>query len=324
MKDFVIALSLVATVVAAQQFISAPRAVFKRVSSLDLGGIFAEKDGYQICVDAGDLILECGERWGGPDEIANLPPDEIFGCACCDSGRPVYSDYQSCSSYMASEMAGLTSEADVYGQLATMCSAMGSCSGRASSATATATGTRPTRTSASNIPSTITRENSETITAAVAVTECTQMLDMFSSCILETPRFTDLGYKSQAECYCCASSRGQTTGTLTWTDEIDQYASVCWNWAKSGATNTDWGYASTFATFCDNFSDVCNGVSVTVNAAGETETDSSSSSENTGAVTVTVTGGSQSTASDEPGAAAGLRAGCAGGLVAVVAGLFML
>lgn len=112
MMNTVVALSLFASAVTAQQVTSAPKALFKQASSLQLGGVFAEDDGYQVCIDAGNLILDCGEQWGGPDEIQNLPPDEILGCACCDSGRPVYSDYASCSSYMASEMSGFTSEAE--------------------------------------------------------------------------------------------------------------------------------------------------------------------------------------------------------------------
>lgn len=82
--------------------------------------------------------------------------------------------------------------------------------------------------------------------------------------------------------------------------------------------------ASSFATYCENFSDVCNGMSVTADSAEETETEtgSATTSEETDAVTVTLTNtDAQATETD---AAAGLRAGCAGGIVAVVAGLMML
>ncbi|KAL2204846.1 hypothetical protein CC79DRAFT_921360 [Sarocladium strictum] len=333
MKSAALTLSLLAGAVTAEQATSAPKGLLSLASSLNIGAVNAQDDGAQVCLDASTILLECGEQWGDIEDLDNasqLDEDEVLGCACCDGSRPIASDFDACSSYMVESMTLYSSEASAFGDLATICSSFGSCSGSAGGASASATGSGSSRPTSAVLtvdedPTTITSADSAaTATPGVAVTECNQMLDMFSSCILETPRFADLGFKSQAECYCCASTRGQTTGTLTWTDEIDQYASTCWDWAETDATDDTWNYASSFATFCDNFSGVCNGMSVTADSAGETEaeTGSATTSQETDAVTVTVTNNdAQATETD---AAAGLRAGCAGGVVALVAGLMML
>ena len=110
MKDqMLLALSLLASSASAQQITDAPKALFNqafKVAALD-----ANDDGYQECIDAGMVLLNCGDEWGGPDQIANIAPTELLGCACCDSGTSVWPGYSSCSSYMTAEMPGFSSEA---------------------------------------------------------------------------------------------------------------------------------------------------------------------------------------------------------------------
>ncbi|KAH8172109.1 hypothetical protein LIA77_08877 [Sarocladium implicatum] len=325
MKNTILTLSLLASSASAQQITAAPKALFNeafKVAALD-----SADDGYQACLDSGMVLLNCGDEWGGPDEIANKSPDELLGCACCESGTSVWPGYSSCSSYMTAEMAGFSSEAGVYGDLATMCSAMGTCSGRASATASRSLSASARDSSSDSVESSVTQTGaSGSVTAAPSPSECNSMLTMFESCMLATPNFVNLGFKSQAECYCCASTRGQTSGTLVWTDELDQYASTCWDWAGDDASDTQWAYASQFATYCDKYSDACD--EKTVGAAGntgteatttatsddESETNAATRSEDD-AVTVTVTGGSSdSTETDDDGAAAGLRAGAGTGL----------
>ncbi|KAL7800172.1 hypothetical protein V8C37DRAFT_8269 [Trichoderma ceciliae] len=156
---------------------------------------------------------------------------------------------------------------------------------------------------------------------------CTSMVGIFEECTKATPGFTDLAFGEQAYCYCCRTALG---GEVTWTNEIDTYASTCRDWAvtiSSGEPETAYDVAKTFATFCSHFSDACS-VSTTANTnnnpfppPGQTR-DSGDSTTSGGQVTVTVTQGPASTTSGN--AAPTVRMGFAAGALAVVGFAIMI
>ncbi|KAM0253362.1 hypothetical protein ACHAQJ_007313 [Trichoderma viride] len=167
---------------------------------------------------------------------------------------------------------------------------------------------------------------------------CTSMVELFEECTKATPGFTDLVYEEQAYCYCCRTALG---GQVTWTDEIDTYASTCRDWAvtiTTGEPVTAYDVAKTFASFCEHFSDACS-ITTTAPASGPfTNTNNSpfpppdatgNSGDSTtgggggggGQVTVTVTQPPATTTSGN--VAPTVRVGFAAGAIAV-AGLVLM
>jgi hypothetical protein len=264
-----------------------------------------------------DVLNDCADSWGGIDKIDSVAPDKILACACCDGKSALSNDYGTCASYVSEEEPSLTSEASAYGLFATLCSQSATCTGSASGSTvrsATASATSASEESSSISGASATNSGSTpTPTPGPSGSSnddpaCGSMYGMFESCIKETEGFADLPYRSQAPCYCCGGSR------QTWTDELDDYASTCWDWASASATNTKWDYARTFATFCENFSDIC-----------EDRTSTDASSQPTGGVTVTVTqAGGSDQPTDSPDAAVDLRISSAAGFAGLIAAIMML
>ncbi|PTB64671.1 hypothetical protein BBK36DRAFT_1170355 [Trichoderma citrinoviride] len=185
---------------------------------------------------------------------------------------------------------------------------------RASSATG-ASGSAASRTASG------TTNTSPVITLASA---CIQMVGIFQECTSATPSFTDLPFGEQAYCYCC---RTALDGHVTWTDEIETYASTCLDWAATagkGEPETASNVAKTMATFCDHFSDVCTISSTTTAPSSSTATDDSSfpppdatgdSTASGGPATVTVTRAATTTTSGN--AAPTARVGLAAGVLAI-------
>lgn len=113
MQNTIVALSLLAGSVSAQQVTASPKSLFKAASSFNIKAVNnAAEDDISYCLDAEAVLLECADSWGGPDEILNQDPEDVINCACCDGATPIYSDYASCASYMEEEMPAFTEEAD--------------------------------------------------------------------------------------------------------------------------------------------------------------------------------------------------------------------
>ncbi|EHK19019.1 uncharacterized protein TRIVIDRAFT_231628 [Trichoderma virens Gv29-8] len=148
---------------------------------------------------------------------------------------------------------------------------------------------------------------------------CVQMVDIFQECTRATPGFTDMPFGQQAYCYCC---RTALDGQITWTDEIETYASTCRNWgatAGPGEPVTAYDVAKTFATFCHHFSDVCSASTTPPTDTATNQGNGGATTTEGGQVTVTVTQGPATTSN----AAATARVGLAAGVVAV-AGFAMM
>ncbi|KAL6866735.1 hypothetical protein J3F83DRAFT_122312 [Trichoderma novae-zelandiae] len=189
----------------------------------------------------------------------------------------------------------------------------------------------PTRTSAAGASGRASRTASGTATSPVITlaTACELMVGVFQECTNATPGFTDLPLGEQAYCYCC---RTALDGHVTWTDEIETYASTCRDWAATmgkGEPETAYGantimctlVAKTFATFCDHFSDVCTLSTTAPPSSTGTDDAPFSPPDATGdsttpgdQVTVTVTQAATTTSGN---AAPTARVGLAAGVLAV-------
>ncbi|KAJ4265944.1 hypothetical protein NW762_003917 [Fusarium torreyae] len=177
---------------------------------------------------------------------------------------------------------------------------------------------------------------------------CVDMIGVFQSCTSKIDGFTGLPFKEQASCYCCRTSRG----SVAWTDEIDNYATTCADWAITGepktaylgilfnfqlsdqTANSNPPVAKTFETFCEQYTDVC-GTSETASESSFTTDDAgsetdASSSQNT--ITVTGKDGTDNTGSVIPsthhhglstGAIAGIAAGAGVIALLILAGIFL-
>ena len=114
-------------------------------------------------------------------------------------------------------------------------------------------------------------------------------------------------------------------GVKKWTDELDDYASECADWAITGEPSTIYPAASKFASFCDNFYDACRAPAATTltatEAATETETateEETETAEPQGSETEPT--GTEETGAPEPtDAGVQLRVGSAGFLVVALA-----
>lgn len=79
---------------------------------------------------------------------------------------------------------------------------------------------------------------------------------------------------------CPVSCGGRSS---TWTDEFDQYASTCANWAVTAEPDTIYVVASRYATFCENFDDACEPATTTTEDSDSEPTGSPSETTGTDA-----------------------------------------
>ncbi|KAL7925748.1 hypothetical protein ACQKWADRAFT_282877 [Trichoderma austrokoningii] len=318
--------------------------------------------GYQICTEVAEFVSGCVDKIGGPAALSTANPIAVAECACCVGTTDVAPAYSSCANYLISEAPQLSSQISAYGYFYSACGSspqicLGNSGGKSggnsegggsvtvqSVPSSIASSSRfqsavPTSApSPASSPSKIPQQTSATgggstastttDSAASAVTTfasaCIRMEEIFEECTKNTPGFTALVYSEQAHCYCCRTALG---GEVTWTDEIDTYASTCRDWAvtiTTGEPLTAYDVAKTFATFCKHFSDACavttNGPSSSTNDNPFPPPDStggsgdSSAGGDGGQVTVTV---AQPPASTSHNAAPTVRAGLAAGAFAV-------
>ncbi|GFP57465.1 hypothetical protein TASIC1_0008030600 [Trichoderma asperellum] len=322
--------------------------------------------GYQICTDVAQFVSACVVKAGGTAALSTANPVSLAECACCVGTTDVAPAYSSCANYLVSEAPQLTSQISAYGYFYSACGAspqlcLGNSGGNSGGGGSVTEQSEPSATpkssqpqspppaastsipSPASSPSKIPQQTSATGggstspattgSAASAVTTlapaCTSMVDIFEQCTKNTPGFTNLVFSEQAYCYCCRTELG---GEVTWTDEIDTYASTCRDWAVSITTGdplTAYDVAKTFATFCQHFSDACavttNGPSSNTNNNPFPPPDSTGSSGNGGdggQVTVTVTRPPPTTTSHN--AAPTARAGLAAGALAIAGFAIMI
>ncbi|KAK1242780.1 hypothetical protein MKX08_005592 [Trichoderma sp. CBMAI-0020] len=335
-----------------------------------VNAVNSDDPGYQICTAVADFVSGCVDQAGGATALSTADPLSLVKCACCVGTTDVAPAYSSCANYLVSEAPQLSSQISACGNSPQIC--LGNSGGGGSvtkesepSSTAQSSRSRSPPSAAStsipspaSSPSKIPQQTSATQggstasttagSAASAVTTyasaCISMVDIFEQCTKNTPGFTNLVYSEQAYCYCCRSALG---GEVTWTDEIDTYASTCRDWAATISTGdaltaydvegvtqcaNNNKVAKTFATFCDHFSDACDvttkGPSSTANDDPFPPPDSTGSSGdssaggNGGQVTVTVTQPRPTTTSHN--AAPTARAGLAAGALAIAGFAIML
>ncbi|KAH8686973.1 hypothetical protein BGZ61DRAFT_533622 [Ilyonectria robusta] len=280
---------------------------------------------YTVCSNAADLVDACVTAAGGADALATNAA-EFVGCACCIDSTAIYPVYSGCSVYLSEEAGPTLSDTySVYDQLYSICGMSADCTG---AITGAATGTEDASASSTvEILASTTDGSSDTTSAESSMitdsagesSACNDVLSMYSSCSREIDGFTELPFGEQATCYCCRSSGG----SLTWTDELDKYASTCADWAVTGEPDTVYSVAKTFATFCENFSDACDATATSTDSSESSTTGSSeaqATDNSNDAVTVTVPAPTQTSASSDNGnAAASVRVGCGAVLAAVAA-----
>ncbi|KPM46041.1 hypothetical protein AK830_g478 [Neonectria ditissima] len=305
---------------------------------LNIAAIDVDDPEYTTCSVVADYVAGCVTSLGGSDALATADPNEILGCACCVDNTAIYPLYSACSSYLSDE--GGPSYVDsysAYGDLYSICGMSAACSADSGAtsteetSTAEETSTEETSEETTSTEATSTEETSDSTITGTAeqtyATACEDMIGLFTSCTNKIDDFTDLPFREQASCYCCRTRNGQ----LTWTDQLDEFATTCRDWAKTGEPETAYSVAKTFATFCENFSDVCEDATLTSEPASATDSATAqatdSASEGLGdmgdAVTVTVqptaadTSAAATTTSDNAGAS--LRVACGAVLAAVAA-----
>ncbi|KAF7559835.1 hypothetical protein G7046_g4333 [Stylonectria norvegica] len=306
---------------------------------------------YTVCSAANELLSYCVSSIGGTDAVLTADPTAILNCACCAEETALSPLFSVCSTYLSDEAPSYSTQYSAYGDLYSLCGENANCGSASAGSSArsgsseTASGSSatgrngggggaggssgtprtssfPTATSSSDDQSTIT-SSPATQTYATA---CEDMIGIFTSCTNKVDGFTDLPFGEQASCYCCRTGRN---GRLSWTDALDDYASTCADWAVTGEPNTAYSVAETFATFCENFTEVCDVTATTSDGATSTSDDfgaqgSSASGSSDDRETVTVTPSSAAAASQTSNAAPGLRAGCGavvGAIGALVAAL---
>ncbi|RFU72590.1 hypothetical protein TARUN_9666 [Trichoderma arundinaceum] len=251
--------------------------------------------GFQICTAAADFLSSCVAKAGGSDALTTANPISLAACACCLGTTDVAPVYSTCADYLGSEAPQLGSQISVCAGSPEVCRGLGGGGGsvtvqgesstrsrselfsspppvrssstpspasspskipdETSSATARGSTAGPTKSSSSGRSGSASGSSSGAVMTLAPA--CTQMVDLFEECTRATPGFTDLIFGEQAYCYCC---RTALDGHVTWTDEIDSYASTCRDWAvtiTTGEPVTAYDVAKTFATFCEHFSDVC-------------------------------------------------------------------
>ncbi|KAM0562419.1 hypothetical protein ACHAPJ_002109 [Fusarium lateritium] len=306
---------------------------------------------YATCEQAVSIVQDCVSQVGGVDAAATADPTALVACACCDgrsNNAPIYS---ACSGYLSEEAPENTSQYQAYGTLYNACKLVPKCTGGSGSASGSNGGSSVTRGSGGGSgdndssasaggsrPTATTTEEDDTATITTSPAEqtyasaCVDMLSIFTSCSKKDREFTALPFKEQAECYCC---RGSGT-RLTWTDAMDNYASTCADWARTGEPDTAYNVAKTFATFCNHFTDVCSIAAARTSESEATATedsgsrqteassgddsnsDATTSENNQGPVTVTVQP-TTTESSDSGNDASSARVGFGAVLVAVAA-----
>jgi transcription elongation factor Elf1 len=287
---------------------------------------------YSLCTVANSYVNFCVQSIGGTDALATAAPTALAECVCCADGTAVSEVYSTCSSYLSAEEPSLSVEIDAYSTFYNACS-LTSCGGSrptrtasgqaSSSAIATATATvgdddDDATLTTSIKPSSASLSIPASITSAAAMPDsCASMVNLYSSCSNQIDGFSDMPYRQQASCYCCHTS----ARSLVWHDDLDNYAQTCRDWARTGEPDTIFPVASTFATFCDNFSDVCEGT--VTEPPSSSETDGSGAQGGGSGNTVTVTVGSEETEQPDSGAVV-IRAGCMAGLAAVMGAAVLL
>ncbi|EQK99271.1 hypothetical protein OCS_05020 [Ophiocordyceps sinensis CO18] len=212
--------------------------------------------------------------------------EDFAKCACCEGGSPVAESYSTCSSYLAKETPTLSIVISAFSTIYSACHASTAVCGAVS------------RT-----------ETADPVTTTKFIEPaCHSVNNMYRSCIAETFDFTNLPFGRQASCYCCRTGRGHTS----WTDELDNYARTCRDWASQAGSKSALAAARSFATFCSKFSDACSPTS-TLSSTEATATPSSDAT----------TGGSADQASQtaSPASSRGSPAGFALVAVAMVAAM---
>ncbi|CAG9944835.1 unnamed protein product [Clonostachys rosea f. rosea IK726] len=193
------------------------------------------------CDTVAPVITSCYSKFGGSNGMLTADPNAIIGCACCTAGSNLAPAYSGCSSELRPSS---SSAAGVYGSLYSICQLGATCGG--STATATRSGSSSSSRS-SGSASASASGSSRTITSAPSTRTsassspnasgnsqaCYDMLDMYSQCVSSTKGFSDLPFQSQAPCYCCSTGRN----TVTWHDDLDNYAATCAQWASSVETS---------------------------------------------------------------------------------------
>ncbi|KAG9251601.1 uncharacterized protein F5Z01DRAFT_271896 [Emericellopsis atlantica] len=263
------------------------------------------------CNTAADHVLDCADSLGGLTNVLNAPEEDLIACVCCSSGTLLADGYSSCYDYLTGAPGYEATDYEPYGVFYTVCNAQSSCG--ASSLTADTTEedasmvTRPGYdegpVTATAIIDVTTIASEDYLPTTTEPSECWDMISTFDSCEAETAGFATMPYAVQASCYCCGGS-GQ------WTDEIDSSASVCAKWASTGEPYTVYPVATRFATFCEDYDDVCEsketGTATVTDAEKDnepTETDAQDAEETT----------------DNPDAAASVRVGYGAAAVAALA-----
>uniref|UniRef100_A0A8H7N491 Extracellular membrane protein CFEM domain-containing protein n=1 Tax=Bionectria ochroleuca TaxID=29856 RepID=A0A8H7N491_BIOOC len=281
------------------------------------------------CDTVAPVITSCYSKFGGSNGMLTADPNAIIGCACCTAGSNLAPAYSGCSSELRPSS---SSAAGVYGSLYSICQLGATCGG--STATATRSGSSSSSRS-SGSASASASGSSRTITSAPSTRTsassspnasgnsqaCYDMLDMYSQCVSSTKGFSDLPFQSQAPCYCCSTGRN----TVTWHDDLDNYAATCAQWASSVETSV-YSVASRFASFCHQFSDACDSAATSTSSSSSSRSTSGASSGGsvTGAGQTTATQtGAAATTTTQGGDATQTRAGAFAGIVALSA-LFLV
>ncbi|KAH7159838.1 hypothetical protein B0J13DRAFT_114278 [Dactylonectria estremocensis] len=308
---------------------------------LQFNAVDTDSPEYSICETAAGIADSCISA-AGNDE------DAFVSCACCADSTNIAEIYAGCSSWVSVEAGATASDLySAFGQVATLCD-LGDCgsggiltssvsepafTSEAFGSEATSdvvsettsaedTAFTTTVTSASETSSaedsSITSASDAEQTYAIA---CVDMISLFTSCTNKISGFTDLPNSDQASCYCCRTDGA----TLTWTDELDSYATTCADWASTGEPDTAYPVARTFATYCERFTDVCDGAAVTSTTDSESASVTRNSDSNTSVdfngvdpVTVTVQP-TETDSSDDDNAASSVRIGCGAVLAAIAA-----
>lgn len=306
------ALLLLAGSVAAQQITQVPD--FRQALAFAAATVNEDDEGFSTCDSVDEHWASCLGEFGGLESIDTDNIDQFLGCGCCSGTSEIFTDYSVCSDYL--EGASVDAEDYTgYGNFYSQCSSDADCAVYGIEATTTSTIFETEVVTMTSAQGTITSDPA-----------CDDMYEMFISCISETPEFASLPNTRQAECYCC---RGASS-SLTLTNEIDEHASTCWDWwqtADKEDGDTQWDYASSFATYCDRFSTVCDDLNAA--AVGTTTSEEIDGPTGIEDVTVTVTtspddpdetdGAGDDDEDEDEDAASHLQAGSAIGLAAFAA-----
>ncbi|KAK5991142.1 hypothetical protein PT974_09420 [Cladobotryum mycophilum] len=306
-------LSLLAGSVAAQYF-TLPIIDNNEIKLLDPGD-----PGYKVCASANQYLNSCISKAGGEQALSTANPASLAACACCVGTSTNAPAFSTCSSYLSAEAPLQSTQISAFGYLYSVCDSVPTiCAGNTAGS-----GSAPKTTS---IPKSTNVAPSSTVNPAVitsspasvsVIQACSSMVGMFTSCTYNTPGFVKMPYKEQASCYCCNTSNGR----VTFTDQLDQYAATCRDWAITGEPLTVYTVAKTFASFCEKFSDACD-PSATIMSV---PTDTSAGTVTDGGSTPTGQTTAAPTRTETPsGAVSNLRVGSAAGLVAIAAFVALL